>query len=201
MEPADKILIYNQSCESFETLVQRLKRTSAQKLGVEPRYAAGVWKKLFLTTLHRIAKEQPSMARLTAVEALNIVGCFSSPTSLYPKTATARYVLKKLHVMNARSLRGNASPRQGFHPIDLRRWKAEAMRVEQETSLCDKAIASALWKRCGGKGSQIPDRVLDEIRTKRTPNSRAIAFVAGLTGTEAHILRIVMHRQRTLNNL
>ncbi len=203
--PTDPILIYNQSCPSLETLVQDLKRKSAHKLGlslmpVEARYAAGVWKRLFLITLKRMAKTQPSVARLTAVEALSVVGSSAGSTFLYPKTAAPRHLIGKLRTMNARSLRGNSSPRHGFHPEDLRRWKNEALRVFRETRP-DKAIASALWKRCGGAGSQIPDRVLDEIKTKRNPNSQAIAFLAGLTGTEEQSLRPIMHRQRSSINL
>ena len=117
MDSAVDIRIYNDSCPQLEDLLKQIRRRPATRLGcfvisLDGRYAAGVWKRLFMLTLTRLAKEQPSLARGTAVEALHVVGSSASSSHIYPQTAHARYLLSKLKQIGKAPLRGRTSPKK-----------------------------------------------------------------------------------------
>ncbi len=204
MPPDDNVRIYKESCPSLVQLMREIERRPAYKLGpsivpVDKQYAAGIWKELFLIALHRMAKKQPSLAQLTAAEALGVVLSSAASSFVYPRTAGPRHLIQKLRAMKERSLRGLASPRKGFHPLVLQHWKGEAIKTFRDG--CEPTSAFHLWKSCGGGGNRIPQTLLEEISKRRTPNSRAMAFLAALTGTEEHVLRPTMSRQRRSSKL
>ena len=204
MNSIDDVRIYNQSCPPLDALLRQIKRRPAEKLGhsvmpVDGRYAAGVWKRLFVLALKRMAinPKSESLARLTAVEALRIVGASASPSRLYPRTAPPRYVLSIFRQSDKQPLQGRTSPRNGFHPRDLHRWKCDAVRVLRNGYIKDDV--AGMWKRWGG--GPVPKDLMAEIRTRRKPNSRALALLARFTCMEEGSLRITLHRHDKARNL
>lgn len=199
MDSAVDIRIYNESCPQLEDLLKQIRRRPAARLGssvmpLDGRYAAGVWKRLFMLTLSRLATEQLSLARFTAVEALHVVGASASPSHLYPQTAHARYLLSKLKQIGKAPLRGRTSPKKGFHPIDLQEWNRDAVRVFQNG--VNEQDALDLWKRCSGCRSRMPKGLMLDLKRRRTPRSRAMAFVARVAGVEEEGLKVTLHRRK-----
>jgi hypothetical protein len=199
MNARDDIRIYNESCEPFEDLLRHIERRSASRLGlsimpVDGRYAAGVWKRLFVLTLKRMATNQPSLARFTAVEALGIVGSSACSSFSYPKTAAPRHLLTKLKKMTRQSLRGLTGPRKGFHPEDLQHWLREGLRAFKDG--VEKRNAVDLWKRCSRGLSRMPENLIPELKQRRTPRSRAMAFVARLAGVDEEGLKVTLSRRK-----
>lgn len=202
MDPYDDIRIYNGSCPPFKVLLQKIKRRPETRLGiydgvyplmpVDRRYAAGIWKRLFLIALNRMATEQPSLARFTAVEALNVLGSSSSPSQIHPTTEPVRYLLMKLKRMKAQKLRGRTSPKNGFHPLDIQSWISEGVQVFKKG--VNRQAAADLWKRCGG--NRMPENLIMELRHKRTPRGWARTFVARLIGVDEDGLKVTLSRQR-----
>jgi hypothetical protein len=197
MNSSDDVRIYNESCPPLKTLLRRIKRRSETRLGptvmpVDGGYAAGVWKRLFLLALKRMATQQESLARLTAVEALRILGASASPSRFHPQTASARYLLSTLRQTENEPLRGRTSPRNGFHPLDIQCWTSDAVLVFRDG--VNKKDAADLWKRCSGQ--QMPKTLMGELQNKRTPLARARTFVSRLVNVTDGGLRVTLHRQR-----
>jgi hypothetical protein len=197
MHAIDDVRIYNESCPPLGALLRKIKQRPAKKLGpsvmpVDERYAAGVWKRLFLLALERMATQQESLARLTAVEALRILGSSASPSQHHPQTESARYLLSIFGQTKDQPLRGRTSPRSGFHPLDIQRWTSDAMHVFRDD--INKRDAADLWKRCSGE--QMPKTLMGELQNKRTPLARARTFVSRLVNVTEGGLRVTLHRQR-----
>jgi hypothetical protein len=154
MDSDDDFRIYRDSCPPLEALVKQLR--SEHRPGL-----SGVWKRLFLIAVHRLKKSQPSLALLTAVEALRIIRSSAAASGRYEKSFPLRSRLAKLKAMDDRPLRGLTTPRKGFHPIDLHLWKNAALRTFK--SGVDESTASNLWKQCGGSGLRIPKALYIEL--------------------------------------
>ncbi len=197
MNSSDAVRIYNASCPSFDTLLRKIKRRSTTTLGhpampVDGTYSAGVWKRLFLIGLKRFATKQSSLARLTAVQALQIIESSSSPTSSHPKTAAPRYLIDLLKEIDGQPLRGLTRARNGFHPEDLARWVSEAQRVFRNG--VRKSDAVGLWNRCSSGRSRMPSNLLVELKNKKTALSRARAFVGRVAGIDEETVKVSLHR-------
>jgi len=199
MDTIHDLRIYNESCPQLKDLLKQVRRQPAARLGasvmpLKERYSAGVWKRLFMIALTRLAAKQPSLARLTAVEALHIVGSSASPSRPYPRTTHARYLLSKLKQMETSSLRGRASPKKGFHPNDLHEWTRAAVRVFQNG--LNQRDTAELWRQCSGGRSRMPKNLMLDLNQRRTPRSRAMAFVARLAGVDEDGLKVTLFRRK-----
>jgi len=116
------VRLHNDSAPPLPVALARLRRA-------KPQHAHAVWKRLLFVALTRMAKRQPTLARIIAVEALNAVGTIG-PVLRYRKTGFARGYLTPLKAMEQRRLRpADLQPRAGLHPEVLKHRYAQTEQL------------------------------------------------------------------------
>jgi len=210
-EGADLVWIYKDSAQGRKQALQALRKLSESDSRCE------AYKRISLVTLSRLERTQPSLAHLTALEALTVLSS-SDPVD----------TIKRIG-MEHRSLRGTTTPRAGLHPLILvLRWR-EALEFFQPGVLWEdivnlspgKARASlktgvpvawehipTLWRRWGG--GALPKKTKargesDDLRAalEEEPNAheRALVLLATSLNTSKATIRNSLSRAGVLRGL
>ena len=196
---------------SFDAVIKKLRRRpSAQfrflSVAADNRYAAAVWKRLFVIAIKRMARRQPELARLTAIEGLSVFYPYTVSNIGRPRASIAelREVVHELRDIEHRSLRGATTPHpNGLHPEIL------CHRYE-EARLCflrrvDKNSIEELWKRWGGGRVPLNTRADGEdknflyaVQSESNASEQGILFLATSLGSTKPVVRNALSRAGAL---
>ncbi len=187
----DRIRLFNQSCPPLRKLLDELQHLPATRVAlpadgiVDPPYAAVVWKRLFLIALERMGRRQESLARVTAVEALNMLLSVSTH-SKFPAAGKLAAMQRRVYST------GQLKPRAGLHPDNL------LLRYYQSLPMLTTPIREedlvALWRAWGG--GQIPVDLKNDLTRMRTAHRRAIRLLATAFGYTIESVETLLKRAR-----
>jgi hypothetical protein len=170
----DRVRIFNQSCPGLADLLSRLQHRPARLLGirgiggsVDARYAAIVWKNLFVIALKRMGRRQQTLARVTAVEALKILSLVST-SSKFP----ARGGLSAIRHRSYST--GQLKPHTGLHPDVMVQRYWEAMTVVRGKEIRREELI-ALWRTW--KAGKVPTDLESDLAHFRGPHARAVCLL------------------------
>lgn len=212
---AERISLHSHS-PSFDAVLKKLKhQPSAHFLPAQYNflasasdipYAASTWKQLFLIALTRMARRQPELARLTAIEGCDVFSSlsFSNIERHGASNSHLRNVAKTLRNMKRRPLRGATTPRlSGLHPDILCSRYEEALQCFRHGE--SKSMIKKLWRQWGGQAlptSTTADggerELVPAIQSEHSASEKSILLLAASLRSTKPVVRNALSRAGAL---
>jgi len=159
-----------------------------------PELIGPAWKRLFLVALRRMARRQPALARLCAVEALDLLLSitFTSPRQMSRRgSADLRRLAQRLRTFASRSISpADLKPRPWPSPSELHLAYRQARGGFEKPASKEKLVA--LWRSWGGY--TVPVGPIREALRCEKPIDQALTFVARAHNYTPESLRVIFAR-------